>query len=487
MISLNGRTWNGGQDALWESGAPPAMFPGETIYSLCARIGHNAPVPAAATSSFLLGHRYGPRHADLLHGLARLEAVYGGADGALVIDELTARCRTVLGGVMSFLTAADRHVLIQTIRRPHVPFCPKRMVEVRGALTGTATALRRCPDCAAADCKVFGVAYWHTVHQLPRVWACPWHARPLQWLPTASTKANTWLVAHRPCGDFRELHASAKQLELLHRLATGAVWCSCQWSLGPATLAIMVRSRLHASQLLRQEGFATEDEQRQIHAAVAEQLAQAGVPPFTVFRCPTWVGKTLSDKDFSHPLRWAALIASTLTESERLQPIPPSAADEHVSKVQMLRCGFLVSAPATLDQDYAAAQLRVSQMELFPERRGPRRRLAPAPLYDALSRGWRLARAAEFAGLTTPQVSTWVRKDKALASHWHESIARLRTEQARLRIEQHLHNEPCASRSEVMRAQVASVRALERYAPDLLERVLPDLHRKFAKQKTLGF
>lgn len=465
----------------------PAPQFDETIYSLCARIAHNALTFDRSLSNCLLGYRYGPRHPDLLYGLSQLESLYRGAKNSLVVDELTIRTRTVLGGVMPFLCPADRAQLVQTLRQPGASASTKRMLSLRGTLDGICTALRRCPDCAASDLARLGFTYWHTVHQLPGVWVCPLHGRPLQWLAKVSPKERVWLVAHRSDGDFQELLTSAKELDLLHRLAAAVVWSASQWSLGAATMPIMVRARLQYVGLLATEGIATDAEQRRIHRCTAEVLARTFPQLFSVFRSPEWVGKTLTFSEFSHPLRWAVLIATTLTEREHLQPPPPAPEHEQLTELQVLCRVFLSKATDELDTDYALAQQRAPQLELFPDRRGMRRRLAPDRLYEALGKGLRITNAVQCSGLTAPQIRNWVRKDKALANHWHDSIARLRTEQACHRIEQHLLKDPCALRSQVLLAQVASVRALERYAPERLDSLLPQVQSKYSKQQRLTF
>lgn len=458
------------------------LLPGESIYSACARNAHVSGRDGKAASELLLGHRYGARHHHVVFGLRRLEHVYG---GGVLFDELAVRTRTVLGAVLPFLPPPQREILMQAVRGP-APFRPLRHLSVLAGNGGHGLVLRRCPDCAEADCRQVHFAYWHAVHQFAGVWVCPWHGRPLQWLTTPSMKTRTWSLAHRSNADFQELNVTARQLDVLHRIAVSVLWCATYWSIGTAALAVMVRSRLHTAGFVRQEGFVSEDEQQRIHQTVAAPLIAGCIPHYAIFEAAGWVGKTLTVPEFSHPLRWAALIAATLSpwlsEGCALSEAQSSDCSEN-----LLRRFYGVALPTCLDCDYAACQQRVAQRELFADRRGARRGLAPPELYEALGSGRRLADAAPVVGLTVGQVSSWLRKDDQLSRYWHDSIALARTAQARARLEQYVREHPSASRSCVLRAEVAAVRALERYAPGDLNELLPSVQDKFSLQRRLPF
>lgn len=465
----------------------PPVLTGETLYSLCARIAHGLRCSPAAASCWLLGHARGARQQDVIYGLARLESLYGGPGGRLAIDEAAVRTRTVLGGVMPFMPPEHRRLILEATRQSKPLLSARQKLGLRRGQPMMGLVLRRCPDCASADILGVGFAYWHAAHQYAGIWVCPCHGRPLQWLPEKTAKTKTWEVAQRGESDFQEISAGARALHLLHLVAASVLWCTSRASIGPASLAAMIRSRLRACGLLRREGSASDLEQRRIHESVAAPLARQGFPHFQRFTSCDWVGKTLSFAEFSHPLRWAVLIATTLDAAVKLPAVREDAW--HLCAV----CAF--DGPisyggrlcADLDADYAAAQQRVAQVELFPERRGARLRLAPEALYGALGQGLRLGKAAELVGLSLPQVSTWVQKDKALATHWRESIARLRTEDARARLEGYLRSNPHALRSTVLREQVAAVRSLERYAPELLRDLLPPPQPEFTRQTLLPF
>ena len=99
----------------------------------------------------------------------------------------------------------------------------------------------------------------------------------------------------------------------------------------------------------------------------------------------------------------------------------------------------------------------------------------------------RVAVAAELTGMSANTVRIWLRKDQALARQWHASIARLRTNEAVRQIKKFLSKHPLATRSEVLQAEVAAVRSLERYAPHKLDRLLPAVQPKYSKQLRFSF
>lgn len=466
----------------------PPLLPGETLYSLCARVGHLDPRTATAASQWLLGHTRGSAQHELPFGLAQLERHYGGPLGELPINEKTVRVASVLGAAMPFFTPKHRQEVVRALRAVSATYAVRRKLGLRYGAGSIGLVLRRCPDCAAADVAQFGLTYWHTAHQFAGVWACPWHCCPLQWLAPAVSKTMVWTVAHRPGADFQNLRVTDSELRLLLNVSAVVLWCSSWASLGRTALAIMARRRLHACGLVRRENILTAEEQMAAHESTAGPLARRAVPHFISISTPDWVGKTLTFTEYSHPFRWAVLLSSTLHSasdclSARL-PVEPTASKNGPAELSG-RIDMGAPLPLCLDEDLTRARLRVPQMELFADRRGPRIHNAADEVFRALSRGGRLASAATELGLPRARIQSMIRKDKALAAHWHSCIATQRIEDARIQIEGYLRAHPDALRSNVLREQLAAARSLQRYAPDLLEELLPRSDPKWTGQRAL--
>lgn len=77
---------------------------------------------------------------------------------------------------LPFVQPSDRERLIELC-------CSKPGIHLRLGLAPakatSASSLRLCVDCLRADLENYGRAYWHRVHQLPGVVACPCHGTPL--------------------------------------------------------------------------------------------------------------------------------------------------------------------------------------------------------------------------------------------------------------------------------------------------------------------
>jgi len=464
---------------------PPAL-PGETMYSLCARIANGSTIGARDVSLQLLGHHRGSTQHEVLVGLAGLEQAYGGPAGCLPIDEMAVRSRTAHGAVLPFMLAARRTGVVKTVRAAVYSPTLRGMLGTRRCEETTGLVLRRCPDCAAADLNRGGVTWWRTAHQFAGVWACPWHGRPLQWLPLSHSKVSRWWLAQQPDDAFQDIAVDGRALEALNLVAVAVLWCATHWSLWPSTLAIMVRARLRRLGLLKMESRIDAAEQQAIHTRVAQPLASSALPHFRRFVDPAWVAKATSGGDFSQPLRWALLLASSLPPGSacRATHLDPEL-EKGISGEAGGRVNFGLEPPGELDVDHALAFQRTPQLSLFEEGRCRRFSRAPDPLYAALAKGVSARGAACEAGMNLSEVTLWLKKDPELGSHWRRCIAMVRAEAAERSLAHHVRTHPADLRSTVIRAQTSAVRCLERYAPSRLEQLLPPVLPKYSKQLRL--
>lgn len=173
--------WLGGPADMNFTGSPndwwtPSWLGGETLYSLCARYhrvaGHCL---ASETSRRLFGHpRVGLSH-DMAGCLGtfvrRTEGRLGDADTIL-------SRRTVLAYYLPFLEAEARATTVSRLTDDG-PRGLKARLGLLATRFGATHPLKACDACIVEDEGRHGIATWHLVHQLPAVWICPDHGRPL--------------------------------------------------------------------------------------------------------------------------------------------------------------------------------------------------------------------------------------------------------------------------------------------------------------------
>lgn len=159
-------------------------LPDETVYSWVARYhmraGH---VRAAQTGLSLFGHRTRGCAHDLPAGIDefvdRTAGQLGDAD-SVIVDH------TVLPLYLALACPEKRQGAISALRGSGIGSLKFQL----GLLTSRFRAchpLKACADCMTEDLEQHCTAYWHRAHQLPGVWTCPTHGRPLQ---VASVKWN---------------------------------------------------------------------------------------------------------------------------------------------------------------------------------------------------------------------------------------------------------------------------------------------------------
>jgi len=458
---------------------------GESIYSVCARVGSSARAPARATSLWLLGHPAGAARHELTFGLRHLEKRYGGTQGPLPLGQDLVRRRTALGAVFPFLSPDTRREVVESLGEPVATRLTRQKLGVRGGRESLGLVLRRCPLCEAKDIAELNLTYWRSVHQFAGVWVCPWHLCPLVYLPERGLKIQEWNVAHRSSSEFQTLSLDSTTQELLTRVMSCVIWCASHVSLGHSALIGLVRARLQASGLSCQEAVTTSAECKDIHEAIAAKLARHDTPHFRQFCDEDWVRKTLTARGFSHPLRWAVLIASTLPEAWHL---PASTASHRVHDGGFSgHIDLGLALPDDLEAELVLAWRKSPQLQLFKEGTQLRARHAPTSLYDALSKGAPLADAASQLGLDVMRIKHWLRKDPDLARHWRARKTSAWVAEARLSIERFLSEHPDAHRTAVLYACTGAHRLLERYAPEVLQSLLPPVQSKYSRQVTLPF
>ena len=149
----------------------PAAYPDELLYSLCARyarlVGYPNPRDNVRT---LFGRGTITAVVTLptcLEHLAARLAPLGGPDVGGLIDQ-----HTLLPYYAGFHSVEKRNAVRLEMRHRGSPLFTLGLMASRVPLLGH---LRYCPSCADEDRALYGEAYWHRLHQLAGVLACPKH------------------------------------------------------------------------------------------------------------------------------------------------------------------------------------------------------------------------------------------------------------------------------------------------------------------------
>lgn len=151
----------------------PDPYPDEILYSVCARYKGlmNYPDRVTATRDF-----FGPGSTAVVDLPNRIDHLYNALPpGHLYSSNEIARKHTHYSFYARFLPSGRAQLVLDSMRAAGT----NRIAE-RIGLTADRLAipnhLRFCPSCVENDRKTFGETYWHRIHQVPCIDACPDHA-----------------------------------------------------------------------------------------------------------------------------------------------------------------------------------------------------------------------------------------------------------------------------------------------------------------------
>lgn len=287
------------------------------LYSLCAR--------------------YGDRVGYRDKGAVSLELF--GAKAATATIDLPSRLGYLVENLPAgHLLHVDRLIDERTLLPFYSPFLKKNSVdrireEMKGAGGGvvhkvasiTPTTirppdfLRFCPSCVEADRQEFKECYWHRLHQVPGVLACPEHKTFLEESEVrARNRSNSY--AYTPA-EQANLRADARLLDLSdpHDRCLMFISQSAQWLLNQRGLVPGYDS-LHSYYLQALDAKGLAHQGRSVHAArIAEALRQVYLQSFlTAVQCdfddikeyswPFRIIKELRRGKANHPLRHLLLM-----------------------------------------------------------------------------------------------------------------------------------------------------------------------------------
>jgi len=431
---------------------PTDWLPDENLFSLVSRYHRlSSNHLSSRTTQILFGHqRSGAAH-DLpsrIDAFVRLTGSSLGDAKSIVLE------RTVLPFYLPFLDHASAVHAIRSLRGNSIGSLKFRL----GLLTSSFRAnhpLKACQDCIADDVRNHHVAYWHWQHQLPGVWVCGTHNRPLSEADLKSNGVGRFLWVLPDECSFLDAWHSAWPIPQLHSLA--------QASIGLATLApdnhlnlsritSLFRERLHEFGLLQGSapGRLRQDiSGKQYHAflepfrrvpeltglpdsptAAAREIARisaewrTGIHPLRVLGCLLWLSG--SWEDFLR--RYQTNDQSDASQSTSSSEPACCTNDVHGNPIrerftELLEGGHAVSMAAKLAGcEIATGQAWAAQAGMATASRASKMR---GDLRVKMIRALRLGRpkvaVAQIADVSVHSVTRLLRTVAGLQAAWHQA------------------------------------------------------------------
>ena len=157
-------------------GMLPVLHENQTLYSWCG-LTHalNGGTCVRTTSTMLFGAPYAALSHDFPSRLIFLEKSTGGTLGHL---RAVALRNTLLGYYLAIVRRPRAEQVLGLLRTGAIPHL-KMLLGITASRVGGNHPLKGCERCFAEDEASRGWAYWHIEHQLPSVFVCARHHRPL--------------------------------------------------------------------------------------------------------------------------------------------------------------------------------------------------------------------------------------------------------------------------------------------------------------------
>ncbi len=154
------------------------LLPGELLYSYAARL---SALNVLGSSRKALDTLFGSATMTLSPDVpSHLADVFAGLEPSAhfrSIDDMVQR--TTLYPYYRFFMPQERWGSLMEIARSNQGNALKTVLGLVAGRCGAAVRLRSCAVCSRSMVKVFGVCYWHRMHQLPGVSACAIHGTRL--------------------------------------------------------------------------------------------------------------------------------------------------------------------------------------------------------------------------------------------------------------------------------------------------------------------
>jgi hypothetical protein len=175
----------------------PVLHENQTLYSWCG-LTHalSGSTNAHVTSTRLFGAPYAALSHDFPSRLIALDRSTQGALGRL--NDIALR-NTLLGYYLAVVRQAQAEQIIGLLRTGTIRHL-KMLLGITASRVGGHHPLKGCQECFKEDETSHGWAYWHVDHQIPSVFVCTKHHRPLAiaWDPVTPVHRRYWLLPRDP-------------------------------------------------------------------------------------------------------------------------------------------------------------------------------------------------------------------------------------------------------------------------------------------------
>jgi hypothetical protein len=405
---------------------------------------------ARTTGQVLFGREHASRLADFPSGLARLVQATGGALGSA---EQILRQRTVLAAYWPFATAGTRKmVLAAATEGRQMPI--SMALGLPGSRMRGDHPLRYCEQCHQEALASDGYSTWLLEHQLPGVWWCVRHRRPLAQAPKRQA------IWRKPgCDGVLLGHPiDAQEGQALHTMARLAAAIASLERVETAALSAAVVHRL------RQLGIAS-SAARLNSLKVGAWLQRAPLIRWMqrqggLVAVPggNWAVELIRGRTRSHPLKWQILWTCVWQESGPVDSAVQAFVDAAGSRRPL--------TPADQRTLWAADEMRPQRLPL------------PECVAQAFARHATLRDVARALGATVGAARKWLADYPDLTVAWPNRLREERLHRAVTGIELQMREQPDLGRTQLLDVCNTEFNWLSRHAPAtaraLLDRVPTD-------------
>lgn len=425
----------------------------ETVYSWCGTCHFmDGTRVASHTGLQLLGATHAVRQHDIPASLRNLPFLKNAtANDALEI----LRRHTVCGYYLPFMSERDQEFVGERALSGENQHW-RRMASGISRTRPLNHPLKWCDKCARSDYERVGRAYWHTEHQFPTTWVCPWHEVPLfveykrskQWrLPPLAVCDPTQVLSPqmRLLGILAEIGSTLRQVGTVNTEGLRTFTLNKLFHMG----VIHSSSRVRHERLI-QWFLDTE-------AASVCRNDRFGLGAFS---SGDWIPALLWRKKLNHAVRWILLWAAL----------------EWSSAAKAASLFLAASASATPSMS--------DQLSLF-EGMGAASSTAPKKVYEAFDCCDSYAEVMKRLRVGRSDVVRWLEMDEILRTRWRQRLKEGREAACVDRVKETVLENPEISRTQLEGLCISEIRWLRDQAPERLRQLLKSLPSRGGPQRGL--
>lgn len=423
----------------------PTWWEGESLYGWCSRLHTLDGRANKSLGTILFGRGHACRNVDVPVGMDRFVAATGGRLGG--VEEIL-RTRTVLAAYWPFADAITRENVVDAVIDVSGASAAQ-LLGLTASRLGAHHPLRSCPDCRREQQKDKGYATWMVQQQLPGVWWCPKHYRPLEQVSVNRAIWNKpgdgdvelgWPTTEAEAHAIKLMAALAHRISAMNEARSECLAGNCIRRLRDLGLATSA-ARLNTCRVRDWV------ESRPILGWIRKQGDAITFPH------GNWVVPMLRARSREHPLKWMVLWTC-------------------------LWSGEPIERAVQAFEEAARGQVAIEwgdQFFLWPEEGKQVRVALPESVEEAFHANDTVIGVMETLGVSLRTVRQWMQDHSEFAIAWRRRVHAERRVGAKARMIAAIEANPTISRSKLLvqcRQEVAWLRA---NAPTTLRRVLDRL------------